>query len=184
MELYEEFKQRKQKGEKLDFESLSPEQLKQLWWDERVSDRLIAELFDVPRSRVRTRRQRLGMRFHEMCWSEFLLELSAKPGNKDFLTSVAKAVTHFAFRNGPVEDLHANGQLSQQDMKILNKFMVNRLAYVFHLIFTGQWEKFFYLVAAHDLIFGHDWDDPELDDGGFKQLYALAAEKAAVTKES
>ena len=38
-------------------------------------------------------------------------------------------MTHYAFRNGPVEDMHANGQLSQQDMKTLNKYMVNRICW-------------------------------------------------------
>ena len=41
---------------------------------------------------------------------------------------LSKAITQFAFRSGPVEELHANNQLSQKDMKALNKFMVNRIA--------------------------------------------------------
>jgi hypothetical protein len=30
---------------------------------------------------------------------------------------------HFAFRNGPVEDIHANNRLSESDMKTLNKYI-------------------------------------------------------------
>lgn len=32
---------------------------------------------------------------------------------------ISKAITHFIFRNGPIENMHANNQLSQDDMKIL-----------------------------------------------------------------
>ena len=48
-----------------------------------------------------------------------------RPENID---SFAKAVTHYAFRNGPVEDMHTEKKLSQDDMRTLNKYMVNRLA--------------------------------------------------------
>ncbi|QNB47796.1 hypothetical protein BR63_16900 [Thermanaerosceptrum fracticalcis] len=63
---------------------------------------------------------------NEAATSEILL--------KENISTIAKAITHFVFRNGPVENMHANRQLSQDDMKTLNKFMVNRLAYVFTLI--------------------------------------------------
>ena len=58
--------------------------------------------------------------------------------------TIAKAVTHFAFRNGPIEDIHANPdkQLTDDDMKILNKFVHNRLTYVFDLIINERWAEF------------------------------------------
>lgn len=56
----------------------------------------------------------------------------------DNLTMISKAITHFSFRNGPIEDMHASpkNQISQDDMKTLNKFMVNRLRVLLRLIFT------------------------------------------------
>ncbi len=41
---------------------------------------------------------------------------------------LSKAITQFAFRSGPIEEMHSNGQLTQNDMKTLNKFMANRIA--------------------------------------------------------
>jgi hypothetical protein len=57
-------------------------------------------------------------------------------------------------------------QLLDNDMKILNKFMVNRLAYVFKLIIEKRWIEFNFLVIQTDLMYGHDWDEAEPDDGG------------------
>ena len=41
---------------------------------------------------------------------------------------LSKGITQFAFRSGPVEDMHARNKLTKKDMKALNKYMVNRIA--------------------------------------------------------
>ena len=74
--------------------------------------------------------------------------------------SFAKFIVHYCFRNGPVEDMHAQGQLSQKDMKILNKFMVNKVTELFELAMSGEWLKF-YLLYAYNSIYGSDWDKAE-----------------------
>lgn len=74
--------------------------------------------------------------------------------------SFAKFIVHYCFRNGPVEDMHAQGQLSQEDMKTLNKFMVNTVAELFELAMSGEWLKF-YLLYAYNSIYGSDWDKAE-----------------------
>jgi hypothetical protein len=84
--------------------------------------------------------------------------------------TIAKAITHFAFRNGPIEDMHANRekQITDEDMKILNKFMHNRLTYVFELILKDRWAEFAFLIDAHKF-YGSQWDKAEPDDGGMKK---------------
>ena len=77
---------------------------------------------------------------------------------------IAKAITIFAFRNGPVENMHTDGKLSQEDMKTLNKFMVNRLAYVFN-IFQNNKPLFDMLVLYNS------------DDGGLVGLLTHFKEK-------
>ena len=41
---------------------------------------------------------------------------------------LSKGITQFAFRSGPVEEMHAKNKLTQKDMKTLNKHMTNRIA--------------------------------------------------------
>lgn len=52
----------------------------------------------------------------------------------DIIHKLSIVTTHYVFRNGPVEDMHAQGKLSDNSIMILNKFIVNRLAYIFSLI--------------------------------------------------
>ena len=74
----------------------------------------------------------------------------------------ARFVVHYCFRNGPVEDMHAQGKLSQEDMKTLNKYMVNSVAELFELAMSGEWLKF-YLLYAYNSINGKNWDKAEPD---------------------
>ena len=61
--------------------------------------------------------------------------------NEKNIDSIAIGLTHYLFRNGPVEDMHSEGKLSQNDMKTLNKFMVNRIVGLLQTINKGEWLK-------------------------------------------
>ena len=61
--------------------------------------------------------------------------------NKDNTDTISIALTHYLFRNGTVEDIHSEGKLSQEDMKTLNKFMVNRIAGLLEIINKEEWLK-------------------------------------------
>ena len=54
---------------------------------------------------------------------------------------LSKGITQFAFRSGPVEEMHAENKLTQNDMEILNKYMTNRIAGVLQTIFNGDVAK-------------------------------------------
>ncbi|KAB8136812.1 GNAT family N-acetyltransferase [Gracilibacillus oryzae] len=73
----------------------------------------------------------------------------------------AKAIAHFIYRNGPVEDIHSNGQLTDADMKTINKYMINQLT---GLILTIQREEWFLLdnMLAFYKMFGGNWDNADL----------------------
>lgn len=184
--LYEELCERKANGAILKYENLSAEDLNQLFIDEEKTDEILAELFDVKQSKITYRRRKLGITIRNSILDEYLQVKSEKAKemnlqvkneilNSDNINVISKAITHFAFRNGPVEDMHAhpNNQLSEEDMKILNKFMVNRLAYVFILIIEERWIEFDYLVTKIYGMYGHDWDEAEPDDGDTRKLIEM-----------
>ena len=58
--------------------------------------------------------------------------------NFETIDMLSKAITQFAFRSGPVEEMHSKGKLTQKDMKTLNKFMINRIAGLLQNIFNGD----------------------------------------------
>lgn len=78
---------------------------------------------------------------------------------------ISKAITQFAFRSGPVEDMHARNKLTQKDMKALNKFMVNRIAGLFTAISKGD-----IVIVLRVLTFyaslSSDWDSckPDIEE--------------------
>ena len=78
------------------------------------------------------------------------------------ISDLAKAITVEAFRNGPVEDMHAAGKLSEEDMKTLNKYMVNKLA---RLLYLFDKEDSFGLCVLLGSAIKHarEWDEPEID---------------------
>ncbi|MCG7406523.1 hypothetical protein MH117_03770 [Paenibacillus sp. ACRRX] len=186
MKLYEELKTRKEAGEKLNLEELTPELLKNLFIEEELSDYLISQLFEVKESKITYRRRKFGITIRNSILDELLLAKTdeAKEVNEkykdtlmvsDNLTVISKAITHFAFRNGPIEEMHAGpkNQLSQEDMKTLNKFMVNKIAYVFELIIENRWIELDFLIRHTDMMYGQDWDNAEPDAGDNRELIQM-----------
>ena len=185
MGLYEELYDRKGKGEILRFEDLSAEDLKQLYIDENKTDGALAQLFNIKPSRVTYERRKFGITIRDSVLDEYLLgkterskkvnaELKKEILKIDNIDVISKAITHFAFRNGPIEDMHAspNNQLTDSDMKILNIYMVNRLAYIFTLIVEERWVEFDFLVKTNG-VYGGDWDKAEPDDGGNRKIIEM-----------
>lgn len=110
-------------------------------------------------------------------------------GGEDYIRNLAIRMTLFCFRNGPVEDFHAGSVsveestketeresislLSQEEMKILNKFMVDRLAYLLELFENRQYIKLRTLLLAQPG--GTGWDDPDTTETAeqSEKLFAL-----------
>lgn len=172
----------KEKNELFSFDKINAENLEQLFLNEGMSDRRIAELFDVTKSQVGYRRRKEGINLRKESIDKLFDNKTedAKQLNNQFkntvfteenLSKVAIAITHFVFRNGPVEAMHAhpNSQLSNEDMKTLNKFIVNRLAYIFELIMNEKWIEFNFVIEQFEL-FGSDWDEAIPDDGDIKDV--------------
>ena len=58
--------------------------------------------------------------------------------------------------------MHAGGQLSEKDMKTLNKYMVNRIAGLLTTIADNNWLNLELLLSYYGL-FGTEWDKAEPD---------------------
>ena len=129
---------------------ITMEELTSLYYDNELSDRQIAELYNISKSKVAYKRKKHGITFRNKVYRDFQernsdlfekLNSDSKERllKRENIEMLSKMITHFAFRNGPVEDMHANNQLSQEDMKILNKYMVNRIAGLLTAIADEDW---------------------------------------------
>lgn len=172
-ELYKNLLEKKNNGEKLDWDLITKEELEELF--EENSDNMIAELYEITKSQVRAKRDKWDIKqynyllkktFKEDCKNESELfnnlNQSSKERifDKDNIDSISIALTHYLFRNGPVEDIHSEGKLSQEDMKTLNKFVVNRIAGLLETIEKNEWLKLELLLNYYSKYFGKGWDKP------------------------
>lgn len=181
-DLYKQLVERKNKGEKLVWNDITREELEELF--EKRSDNMIAELYGVTKSQVRTKREKWDIKQINYILKKFLdedcnkklfenLNQSSKARllSEDNIDNISIALTHYLFRNGPVEDIHSRGNLSQEDMKTLNKFMVNRIAGLLKTINNREWLKLELLLNYYSL-FGKNWDKPIADTDEIDSEYS------------
>lgn len=185
-DLYEELTKRKNKGEILNWNLITKKELEELFRNH--SDNTIAELYEVTAYQVKKQRNKWNIKQYNYAIQESLQEFLSEDKNKTLFENLNKsskkrllsdrskdilpiALTHYLFRNGPVEDMHTDGKLSQNDMKILNKFMVNRIAGLLETIDKGEWLKLELLFNFYSL-FGKDWDKPVPDTDEIDALFS------------
>jgi hypothetical protein len=73
----------------------------------------------------------------------------------------AKAIVHFIFRNGPVEDIHSKGNLTDEDMKVINKHMLDQMTGLVLSMQKGEWFILEQMAQIY-LIYGAQWDPADL----------------------
>ena len=86
--------------------------------------------------------------------------------NFETIDMLSKGITQYAFRSGPVEEMHSKGKLTQKDMKTLNKFMTNRIAGLLQTIFNGNVEKALKVLSFYASL-SSDWYSAKPDEVEF-----------------
>lgn len=163
-DLYQKLVKRKKKGEKLEWNNITKEELEDLF--EKYTDSMIADLYDVSKSQVKSKREKWNIKlinytlqklfsedFNKKLFENLNQTSKERLLNKDNIDTISIALTHYLFRNGPVEEMHSEGKLSQEDMKILNKFMVNRVAGLLQTINKEDWLKIELLIDYYNTYF-------------------------------
>jgi len=179
---YEELKKQKEEGTKLDWNNISRDQLANLFFVENISNNAISDLYDVSSNKVKYKRGKLDIKlssneYYNHLYKEALeahpyLQETAKENllQEQNIPIIAKAITHYIFRNGPVEDMHAEGKFSNDDMKKLNKFMVNRIAGLLKLALDGDWIKLELMIEILKN-YGGNWDEVEYDTQEIEEYF-------------
>lgn len=78
-----------------------------------------------------------------------------------YVRDLAISLAHLCFRNGPVEDMHAEGKLDDTDMMELNKYMVDHLGLFLLLLGLSDFSSLKRILWFHDQC-GSDWDSPDV----------------------
>lgn len=91
----------------------------------------------------------------------------------DVIDLISKALTEYAFRSGPIEDIHSDdyggSRITQSEMKQLNKYMVNQLASILKALAKGMMDEVCYSLSWNRML-ASDWDKPEIDLKTFKYI--------------
>jgi len=82
--------------------------------------------------------------------------------NEETIDTISKAITQYAFRSGPIEEMHSNNQLSQKDMKKLNEYMTNRIAGLLTVLSNGDFDNVVKVLSFYATL-SSDWDKVEPD---------------------
>lgn len=91
---------------------------------------------------------------------------------KDYLVRITKASTYFIFRNGPVKKLYDEGKLEASDIREMQKYMQNHLAYLYNVLLEeNDLKKFDLIISTMDKFYINDSEEIELDDDGFDNFY-------------
>ena len=89
--------------------------------------------------------------------------MSKNKGSKE-LERLALVMAANCVRNTIIEDYHAEGKLSQEDMKNFNIEVSNKIYTFLHYLFSKpspEKEKF---LSVADRFYPIDWDKPKLDE--------------------
>ena len=132
----------------MDWNTITKEELTELVKEN--TNRMISEMYGVTVNQVSYKRKKFGITNYWLAFQSALENglQQDKSGfapshnwlfNKNNIDFLAKADTQYAFRSGPIEDMHI--KLTDEDMKILNKYMVDRMAGLLQKAFDGEWEK-------------------------------------------
>ena len=85
--------------------------------------------------------------------------------NEETIDSISKSITQYAFRSGPIEEMHSNNQLSQKDMKKLNEYMANRIAGLLTVISNGDFDNVINVLSFYaSLSSGWDKVEPDIEE--------------------
>lgn len=97
--------------------------------------------------------------------------------NNDMINRYAKAMTGYCFRNGPIENFHADKCLTDEQMKELNIFMVDRMGYCLRLFNEQRFDDLNTLISYHYLTCKR-WHDVDFSVGAteLKQIEQLLEE--------
>lgn len=78
------------------------------------------------------------------------------------INDLSRALTHLVFRHSHVvEDLHVEKKLSENDMKMLNKDIHNRIAGLLLAAKEGKYKELAAIVQFAKLYGSNEWDDCE-----------------------
>lgn len=91
---------------------------------------------------------------------------------KEYIAKISKSSAYFIFRNGPIKEMHKNGKVTDEEVKEIQIYMQNHLAYLYNVLLEeNDLKKFDLIVTTMNKFFVNDEENITLDDEGFETFY-------------
>ncbi|MGL4763287.1 MAG: hypothetical protein ACRC6T_17250 [Sarcina sp.] len=91
---------------------------------------------------------------------------------KEHIATIAKASTYFIFRNGKIKELNEQGKVSDDEVKEMQLYMQNHLAYLYEVLLEeNNVKKFDLIVQTMSKFYINDESEVKLEDSGFENFY-------------
>ena len=91
---------------------------------------------------------------------------------KEYIAQIAKASTYFAFKNGPIKELIKNNKISEEDLKDIQKYMDDHLAYLYTVLLEeNNIKKFDLIVNTMNKFYVNETEEVVIKDDGFDKFY-------------
>lgn len=156
-------------------EELTDYKLHELYVQEGWPRQKIADYYGVSKKKIDYLLSKYGINLYKKRVADFLNKLAGEQGisteqflkgidlfNNYSIEDISRALVHYYFRNGPVEGIHSDGKLTQEDMKILNKFCYNKIYTFLTLIKKNDLVNLLLIIESGSL-YGKDWDSPKFE---------------------
>ena len=91
---------------------------------------------------------------------------------KEYIKTISKSSAYFIFRNGPVKKLYEEGKLTDEEIKEMQEYLQNHLAYLYNVLLEeNNIQKFDLITSTMSKFFVNDNSIVELNDDGFDNFF-------------
>jgi hypothetical protein len=91
---------------------------------------------------------------------------------KEYIERITKATAYFIFRNGPIKKLKEENKVSDEEVKEMQRYMQNHLAYLYNVLFEeNDLNKFNLIVSTMDKFYINDEEKIIMEDDEFEKIY-------------
>ncbi|MEG1482974.1 hypothetical protein [Clostridium sp.] len=91
---------------------------------------------------------------------------------QDYIKNITKASAYFIFRNGPIKDLYKDGKINDEEMRNIQEYMQNHLAYLYNVLLEeSNIKKFELITSTMNKFYVNDELEIAMNDDGFDNFY-------------
>ena len=96
--------------------------------------------------------------------------MTKKP--QKYIEDIARSSAYFSFNNGPVKELLNEGKITKEELKNIQIYMQNHLAYLYTVILEeNNLKKFDLVMSTMDKFYVDNKEEVIIQDDGFDNLF-------------